>query len=144
MNVHCFSKRYACFTLFYKIFVLLRNLGNPCEIDGHSDAKDVAEGTCSDQETLPEAAAKAASATGDWVTKWGLQLILLQKDYSWTVPKSCCFETFQNKYINLPGWSHKVEHSFICINHENLGGTRSIIRALSIRKVNQHGREEKT
>ena len=59
----------ACFTLFYKLFYkifgLLRNLGNPCEIDGHSDAKDVAEGTCSDQETLPEAAAKAASAKGD-------------------------------------------------------------------------------
>ena len=31
---------------------LLRNLGNPCQIDGHSGAKDVAEGACSHQETL--------------------------------------------------------------------------------------------
>ena len=53
---------------------LLRNLRNPCQIDGHSGAKDVAEGACSHQETLPEAAAKATSAKGVRVTKSGFQL----------------------------------------------------------------------
>ena len=43
---------------------LLRNLGNPCQIDGHFGAKDVAEGACSHEETLPEAAAKATGAKG--------------------------------------------------------------------------------
>ena len=58
---------------------ILRKLGCPCEIDVHSGAQDVTDGTCSHQETLPEAAVTATSAKGVWVIKWGFQLNLLQK-----------------------------------------------------------------
>ena len=128
MNDFCFSKRFDCYPILW-------TLEKPWE--SLSDRWPLWRERCRRRSVLASRDAKATGAKGVWVTKSGFQLYLLQNGNHWILPETCCSETFSN--INLSQSS-----AFICIHHENLDDIRSIIRALSIEKVNQHGREEGT